>query len=254
VKNTSHILQHYGLAERDFAKEILALKRDVLQNHRVKVTNFLTLREQDIVRDISGGDVVLSFDGGFDESERKVVRISADDLVSSGTQVQMLRLTYNHRFGRLRHQDVLGALLGLGLERKVVGDIVVAEGEAFVALRANIAQYVEDELVQVGRLAVKTEKYNKTIVKKEEKFKEKTIYVNSLRLDSLVSHILTCNREQAKSLITKELVQINGRATTNYKARYAASDIISIRKFGRIYIDDIVKTRRERFKVEMRIT
>jgi len=252
--NQNDTLQHYTVSERTFVKQCLSLKRDVLQNGRLKVTNFLTIREQEILGAVIGTDLTLVFDGGFEQSERKLA-IMSDHVVSRDKgQVVILLIQYNKKFGTLRHQDILGAILGLGLDRKAIGDIVFNSEGVFVAIRQNIAQYLLTELRQIGRQTVQVGIYTERVIKEKERFKEKTIYVNSLRLDSLVSHILACNRVRAKELITKGLVQINGVAVLAYKIGYTANDIISIRKFGRIYIDDILKTRRERFKVAVRIT
>jgi len=247
-------LQHYRSSDQDFVKEMLALKHHVLQNGRMTVTNFLSLHEQDILQSIMGQDVHYIFYGGFATSERKIAIISDYIVNDYEHHVVILRLTYNAKFGTLRHPDVLGAILSLGLERKVVGDILVQSAEIFVALRENIASYVQQQLCQIGRQAIRVEQYDGAISEKHTHFNAKSIYVQSLRLDSLVSHVVRCNRDKAKGLIMKELVQVNGVIVSNYKVDYHVHDVVSIRKYGRVYIDAIMKTKRERFKVEVRTT
>jgi len=247
-------ITHYSSNDEIFVKKILTLKSSVFQNDRPKTTDFLTLHEQRIVQEIIGNDLLVCFIGGFENCERKRAIISSFVVDDVAHNIVLLQLTYNNKFTQLRHQDVLGAILALGLERKVIGDIVVQAHSIFVALTENIAPYVLEELKQIGRLSVQVAVYEDEVIKEEEKFKEKTIYVNSLRLDSLISHILPCNRVKAKTLITKELVQVNGALHTQCKSSYDVHDIISVKKFGRIYIDNIFKTKRERFKVEVRIT
>jgi RNA-binding protein YlmH len=250
----AHTLAHYSTSDTAFVKQVLAFKSAVFQTGRPKVTDFLTLHEQQIVEEVIGHDLTLCFYGGFENSERQRAIISRYDVADVTPHIVVLKLTYHNKFTQLRHQDVLGAILGLGLERKVIGDIVVQDEAIFVALTQSIVPYVQAELKQVGRASVTVSLHADEVIKEEENFKEKTIYVNSLRLDSLISHILPCNRVKAKALITKELVQVNGARQTQCKAGYGVHDIISVKKFGRIYIDNIFKTKRERFKVEVRIT
>lgn len=254
MRNPETVLQHYAQSEQDFVKQCLAFQQAVLKNGRLKVTGFLTLREQEILQTVIGHNAHIVFDGGINASERKIAIISEHDFIDVSTQVAVLVITYNQRFANLQHGDVLGAILGLGLERNTVGDIVFTANEIFVAVKKTMSKYVIQHLQKIGRHTVQVAHYEKTIEKQAEIFNDKLIYVQSLRLDSLVSHVLPCNREEAKTYINKEFVQVNWVATQNINHTYAVGDVISIRRFGRIYIDAIDETKRNRFKITLRTT
>ena len=52
----------------------------------------------------------------------------------------------------------------------------------------------------------------------------------------------------------KELVQINWVATKNFNQSYAVGDVISVRRYGRIYIDEVQLKQNGRFKIKIRMT
>jgi len=254
MKDSQRVLQHYAASEQAFVKEVLAIQQDVLQNSRLKITNFLSLREQEILLSIIGNSANIIFYGGIEGCEKKIAFVSEYVIKNYKQNIMILAITYHKKFGVLAHRDVLGAILGLGIERGVIGDIVFDDACIYVAVRKNIAKYIIENLSKIGRQAVKVNEHQGMVIKEEEQLQYKTIYVSSLRIDSLIAHTIPCNREHAKALITKELVQINWATTRNINQIYRIGDIISVRKFGRIYIDNIVETKRSRFKIEVRIT
>ena len=58
---------------------------------------------------------------------------------------------------QLRHPDVLGALLSLGIERGKFGDIRVAENTIQFAIATEVADYVRANLSSIGKVKVHVE-------------------------------------------------------------------------------------------------
>lgn len=99
------------------------------------------------------------------------------------------------------HRDYLGSLLGLGLERERVGDILLGETDAYVyALKDNLA-FIKENLVSVGRNPVKIEEVPLSSCPYKPRFAEKRVSVASIRLDSLLSGAFLISREEAKRQI-----------------------------------------------------
>ena len=57
----------------------------------------------------------------------------------------------------LSHRDYLGSMLGLGIDRRVTGDILVRDDGADIIIVPEIADFLLDEYVQVGRTHVSRE-------------------------------------------------------------------------------------------------
>ena len=55
--------------------------------------------------------------------------------------IARLRAQWNGKYASLGHRDLLGALLGLGIEREMLGDILLCEDGARVFVLEEIAPY-----------------------------------------------------------------------------------------------------------------
>ena len=256
MERQQSILQHYEKSEHNFVRFCLTLEKDVTINGRIRITDFLSVREQHILTAVIGTGAQIQFYDGNDDCERKLaIVLPYNPDYYPDPPIKVLKIKYHHKFGTLQHSDVLGAILGLGLERKVLGDIIVEQHEIFVVVHENIVRYLQENLTQIGRMSVKVVIYDGVVpIKTEETLSEKLIHVTSLRLDSLLSHAYHFNREQAKEMIMKELVQINWVATKNFNQPYAVGDVISVRRYGRIYIDEVQLKQNGRFKIKIRMT
>ena len=56
--------------------------------------------------------------------------------------------------GRLSHRDYLGALMGEGIKREKVGDIIVSEDGAQIVVAKEMAEYLQQNYRQVGRVSL----------------------------------------------------------------------------------------------------
>jgi len=55
----------------------------------------------------------------------------------------------------LSHRDYLGSILGLGIDRAKVGDIIILEKETICYIHKDLAEYVQTALEFVSRTKVK---------------------------------------------------------------------------------------------------
>lgn len=56
------------------------------------------------------------------------------------------------------HRDILGSLMGLGIKREMIGDIIINEDKAQFFCHNSISEFVEFNLKKVGRYSAETEK------------------------------------------------------------------------------------------------
>lgn len=65
-----------------------------------------------------------------DDWERKLIHFGA------GTpDIQFLRIRPRMKNAKLRHRDLLGAILGTGLERRVIGDVFLIDGVGYAIVK-----------------------------------------------------------------------------------------------------------------------
>ena len=99
--------------------------------------------------------------GGASWAERKMVRFGSEDEIGYKADFPAVILHVfpaNKKFAnKLSHRDFLGAILNLGIERDMVGDIFVSDSEAYIIICEDVLSLILAELDSVGRTTVKTE-------------------------------------------------------------------------------------------------
>ncbi|WP_343184854.1 RNA-binding protein [Anoxynatronum sibiricum] len=215
--------------------------RQVTDRHIPKTSFFLTpgewLLAESLLVHIGGLKWLL--DGGFDNAERRRLVMVPDYLEPSDFRplVLFLEISRSHKSFSLTHRDYLGALLSLGVQRDVVGDIVILEETAWVALVPEMADYVMWNLENVGRVKVKNRLVESIPVKPpstDMHLVEGT--VASLRLDAVLSLAMKTSRNKAQVLVAGQKVSVNWQAATKQNIELHEGDVLSVKGYGRIQL------------------
>lgn len=131
------------------------------------------------------------------------------------------------------HRDVLGAVLGLGIDRRMTGDILIKDKTAYLFCKRAIAEFISEVLVSVGRNKVRCEALDSIPEGIEKRYEKKELIVASLRLDSIVSAVYALSRADGKEAVEKELVFVNGSVKKDPAYTPSEGDIISVRGKGK---------------------
>lgn len=214
------------LAELCYAKDIPA--------H----TDFLTLNEQTIFQNISGTLPPVRFilSGGLPASERKIVCfLPSYEEEPSELPYECLRISpVNRKFAEeLTHRDYLGAVMNLGIERSVIGDIIIKDQDAFVFVLKKISRYLIDSLVMIRHTSVNVSVCETASEIPEPEFEEISGTVSSLRLDNMVALAGRLSRTKAAEYIQGEKVFINGQTAQSVSRLLKEGEILSIRGIGK---------------------
>lgn len=205
------------------------------------VSCFLSLREQDMVQRLIGGQEGFCFFGGYPAAERKVACYLPDYLDESylETAVACLRATF-YKDETPTHRDFLGALMGAGIKRETVGDICVGKGQCDFFLTVEIAPYVQQNLVSAGRTHLSlTEIPLSEANIPEPETKELGDTVASCRLDSIASSGFRIARGTAAEAIEAGKAAINGLPCERPDKPVKEGDTISLRGLGKIRLKEV---------------
>ncbi len=176
--------------------------------------------------------------GGYELSERRCIVFNREDY--GYYDIDTLEITNNLKFNRpLEHREVLGSILGLGITRAKIGDIVFQNEKCYVFVKSDISDYVIHNLEYVGRCKVKIKISEDVVLGDDNSHELKTTTVSSLRVDTIISNITNLSRNEVKKLFEKEQVFINWRVCNNTSVLVNEEDIITIRKYGRIKLVNI---------------
>lgn len=209
------------------------------KNSMYTFTDFLSMADISAFFQIEREVNFVSFTmwGGIDDAERKVLRFGSEDQLGYTEDFPIKILQVKPLMAKfsddLTHRDILGALMNLGIERSVLGDIYLKGNVAYVFCLDSIAEYICDNLGKVKHTSVMctvTDKVPELIG--GEKI-DKTIQIQSERIDAIISKVYNLSRSQSIPLFPGKRVFVNGRQCENNSYTCKAGDIITVRGFGR---------------------
>ncbi|MCL2162782.1 MAG: YlmH/Sll1252 family protein [Oscillospiraceae bacterium] len=184
-------------------------------------------------------DVALTFDGGYEGAER--VRA----VLLNPTWGEYER---NDLFRALKievppqeavgHRDILGAVMALGIEREIVGDII--ESPLALICLPELSAYIAENLTKAGRATIRLSEmdlYSLPVRTEELSFKTDT--VASPRLDAVLGTAFGLSRGKAQELIETGRVYLNHELCQQPAKEVGEDAILSVRGMGRAKLMEI---------------
>jgi photosystem II S4 domain protein len=246
-----------GIENRDSAARVIDQADQALKTWEVVCTDFLSPPELAEVQHMFARltEVQLLAWGGYPQAERQRVAIARPEIPLDQSQVAIaaLDIAGNFLFDSATHRDFLGALLGTGLVRDKVGDIIVLGergGQAIVV--PELVEFLEMSLTQVRSVPVKTRQLDLSELKiREPKKKELTTVEASLRLDAIASAGFGMSRSKMAEMISGGDVRVNWKEVTQPSHHLKSGDLVAIRGKGRLEIGEVAVTKKERYRVQL---
>ena len=210
---------------------------------RVCYTRFLEPAQADAVRAAaSHAGARAAFWGGYEGAERVVAAFYADETPAARDYpIRALRIEWNAKFANPGHRDLLGAVMGLGIDREVTGDIAMGEhrGErcAYLFALDDMAAYIAASLEGAGRAAVKVSEASEAPKLLPPEGQSLRLTVQQARLDAVLAAACRLSRSEAQRLVDAGLVKLNHVPNTHADAKLSEGDLISARGHGRVRVE-----------------
>lgn len=217
-------------------------------------TDFLDLYKQNLFNTVIKElpPVQYRLEGGYELAERKVVLFLPQDFETSDMPFVTLKVTPRnlHFTEKLSHRDYLGSVMGLGITRDKVGDILLCDNCAYIFCMKGIAEYLTDNLLKIRNTYVAVTEISNEEFNYEPAYEVIKGSVASLRLDAVIALGFNGSRSHITSYIIDGKVSVNGRIITSNAYNLKAGDIISVRGLGKIrYIETLSETKKGRIMI-----
>jgi len=238
-------------------KKLLDKIFNVVKNHIIISTDFYDPYERYLVKSILNRfEEIKYFEiGGLQDSERKIFMIFPNyyevrDIV---TEIAFIRIKGN--LDGLKHKDFLGSILGLGIKRTKIGDILQHDKYADIAVKSEIKEFIIYNLEKIGRTNVlRTEIDVEDLIAVELEYESLNITVSSLRLDTIVCAIYNLSRQESAKLINSEAVKVNFEITDKMYRALNENDLISTKGYGRAIVESINGiSKKGKFRITVKI-
>ncbi|KAB1995611.1 hypothetical protein ES319_D13G172100v1 [Gossypium barbadense] len=248
-----------GVGDKSAIKEvkhILDTARRAATRREVFHTDFLTppvLKESMIVLQ-KLADVKAVAQGGYPQAERCRLSIGHSEVLTNDPNVvAAINISGNFSFQPCSHGDFLGAILGKGIAREKLGDIILqGEKGAHVLIVPELVDFLMSTLDKVANVSVSCTQIPLLALEYEPPRTQsfKTVEA-SLRVDALASAGFKISRSKLVNLISNGDVRVNWTTVTKNGTTLKTGDIVSVSGKGRLKIGEINSTKKGKFSVEL---
>jgi len=245
--------------ERLLFAQVLDQAMECQKNHQMVFTDFIDAGKSGHFLEVlqKNLDLEIQAFGGSLESERRIIGFAPNYMEMNQKEfpLTVLFILRNKKFGQvdLSHRDYLGSILGLGIDRKKVGDIILLEEKTYCFVKQEIAGYLCDHLEKVARTPVSVEVLEEVEdLSCLQKGEERRFTVPSMRLDAVLSAGFHLSRGKAQEILRGEKVFLNWNIADSASVILKEGDMISMRGFGRARLLEICgETKKGRVAVLM---
>ena len=244
-----------GLEQVDCISRLLDQAEQALKTWEVVLTDFLSPLQLAEAQQVLGQLTELDIRawGGYPQAERQRLAIARSELPLECDQVAVTALDIrgNFLFDPASHRDFLGALLGTGIVRGKVGDILVlGERGAQAIVVPDISTFLQTQFTQVRTVAVTVEPIPLDQLRvKAPRTKAITTVEASLRLDAIASAGFGLSRSKMVNLITAGQVRLNWQEVAQASVLVKPGDLVTIRGKGRLAVGEVNLTKKQRYRV-----
>ena len=197
--------------------------------------------------------VAASFDGGWEGAEREQVCFHPGWAEAEFTAV-WVEIRWAAKFAHVEHRDLLGSLLGLGMDRSFFGDLIALEDRAYLLALPEVASRLPMEWDKAGNTPIKVQ-----LLEEAPEFEPPTgdmlrDTVASMRLDCILAAGMKPSRSRAAEIIRTGAVSVDHMPEERTDRVLEAGALLSIRGFGRIRVREVGSpTRKDRLPVQLEI-
>ena len=240
------MLDRLGLAGEDrlTLAKVLDRAEQALGRNIPAATDFLSPQQRaqalDLLRLAGISETAYVCQGGYEGAERQILQFLPDWLEPENAEspIRCLRAAYREE-DKLTHRDLLGSLMGMGIVREKVGDLLVGPGSADLLVLEGVGDYLLQNWSSAGRAklhvsAIQPENLHIPAVRR----KEVRDTVSSLRLDAVAASGFRMARGKAAGLIESGRVQLNWRECVKPDKLLSRGDVVSARGFGKFQLSE----------------
>ena len=237
---------------------LLDLAETARRRNTMQCSRFLDPRQQLAAqRLLEAAGEPFALWGGFDGAERRMAVLLPDrgkDWNPKETDAIALLEAKTGTPG-LTHRDYLGALMGLRLERELIGDILVEEKGAQIFVCKEMASFLLDHFSGAGRARLTlTELPLSALSATGPEPQSRRATVSSLRLDCLAAAAFRLSRSDAAEAIQSGKLLLDGLPCDKPDRLLEPGRMLTLRGRGRARLEKVEGlSRKGRVQVELLI-
>ncbi len=229
----------------------------VLSKHIIQSTDFLDPYERRIAVSILNqfDEIAYCELGGIETAERKIIVLYPYYYKYDDQQYAINSLMIFGYINKFTHRDFLGSILGLGINREKIGDILIHDNYAQIVVKKEISDFILISLKKVGKENIKIKEIPRDSLKAMDlQYKDFVTTVSSLRVDAVISSALKLSRNDSQKLVNSGCVKVNWEPVEKIHKELEEGDMVSTRGYGRFILNSILGiSKKGRVRINIRL-
>ena len=258
LKDNTNVIILYMQKEDEILLSSIEDKFSQCQSQNIMTsTQFLDPRQAVMAMESFGKTRHLFF-GGYEDAERRIMVFLPDylaDIPAEDQPLAVLRVSSPKGSRQLSHRDYLGSILALGVNRSVVGDIIVKPNEADIIILKSMGEFFLTNYDQAAHNNLTAQILPiEQLDRGEIRVQEKRDTIASLRLDNFVSSAFNLSRTKAQDAVKSGLVFTNNLQILKPDFTVKEGDKIVLRGFGKAVLKEVGgRTKKDRLVIIMEL-
>lgn len=154
----------------------------------------------------------------------------------------------------LRHQDILGTILSLGIKEDTFGDIIKYQEAFYFYILAHLEDYFQTNFAKIKNNNITLEEipidFSSNFI---QKYLIKEYIVTSLRFDNIISTIIGDSRKGILERFKNKEIILNYDDSPKPTKTIKENDVFSIRKYGKYIFSGVKKTtKKDNYIIEIK--
>ena len=242
----------YAMENEEFLKKRIAELADrCYRENRYTLTGFLGIGElasfYAVLRSLP--PVPYTLYGGTETAERLMLRFGDADTLGYEEPFPIAFLTVKplmQKFAdELSHRDILGAVMNLGINREIIGDIYLKDNNAYIVCNSAMAEYICENLTRIKHTAVSCQPIEALPEVAVGVPEELSLGVASERIDGIIAKGFNLSRNEVVELFRRQLIFLDGRLCENNSRMLKPGEQVTVRGYGRLTFREITGTSRK---------
>ena len=231
--------------QQELISRLTDLASQAARRNTYTYSPFLSLADQDELSRIPHDRLPVRYTlfGGSPSCERQLAVFGSEDELGYPPEPPVAIVSISpvsEKYGEeLSHRDYLGAILNLGIDRGLTGDIVIRGKQAWLYCLDSISEYICGHLDRVRHTSVTCAPVTGDVPELAPQLQEVSLNVASERLDAIVAAFTGLSRGHVQTLFSEKRVYVNSRLADNAGKALKEGDVLNVRGFGKAVYDGI---------------
>jgi RNA-binding protein YlmH len=230
------------LNDKEFASRITHLAERSLKEQGPQWSDFLEPPEREQAQAVLSWVSGVRFNsyGGYPKAERRRLVVYPDYYIVETIEPALAYLEIKTNSQTLlTHRDYLGSLMGLGLKREKIGDLLAGDTSCQLVTVPELGEYIKYNLERIANQKATVQEIEPEQLNIPD-LREKTIKstVASLRLDAITSLGFSESRTRMAKEIKAGKIKVNWKVIADPDYQVNPGDIISFRGRGRMVFQE----------------